>query len=61
MKTLGTDLEKAHLMDAVADEMKQRGVQAVVADRKATLSFKSSYPQDDFKFDPYGIVYIDRR
>jgi hypothetical protein len=60
-KTLGTDLEKAHLIDAVADEMKQRGVQAVVADRKATLSFESSYPQDDFKFDPYGIVYIDQR
>jgi hypothetical protein len=60
-KTLGTDLENAHLMDAVADEMKQRGVQAVVAERKATLSFESSYPQDDFKFDPYGIVTIDQR
>jgi hypothetical protein len=58
-KTPGTELEKAHLIDAVADEMKQRGVQAVVADRKATLSFESSYLQDDFKFDPYGIVYID--
>jgi hypothetical protein len=40
--------------------MKQRGVQAVVADRKATLSFESSYPQDDFKFDPYGMIYIDQ-
>jgi hypothetical protein len=59
-KTLGTDLEKAHLMDTIADEMKQRGVPAVVADRKATLSFKSSYREDDFKFDPYGIVYIDQ-
>ena len=48
-------------MDAVADEMKQRGVQAVVRDRKATLSFESSYKEDDFKFDPYGIVYIDQR
>lgn len=60
-KTLGTDLEKAALMDAVADEMKQRGVEAVVSDRKATLSFDSSYGDDDFKFDPYGIVYIDQR
>jgi hypothetical protein len=60
-KTLGADLENAHLIDAVADEMKQRGVQVVVADRKATMSFESSYRQDDFKFDPYGIVYIDRR
>jgi hypothetical protein len=60
-KTLGTDLEKAAMMDTIADEMKQRGVQAVVRDRKATLSFESRYREDDFKFDPYGIVYIDRR
>lgn len=60
-KTLGTDIEKALLIDAIADEIKQRGVQAVVRDRKATLSFDSRYPEDDFKFDPYGIVYIDRR
>jgi len=60
-KTLGTDLEKAALIDEVADEMKQRGVQAVVRDRKATLSFESKYKEDDFKFDPCGIVYIDQR
>jgi hypothetical protein len=59
-KTLGTDLEKAAMMDAIADEMKQRGVQTVVRERKATLSFDSNYREDDFKFDPYDIVYIDR-
>lgn len=60
-KTLGTDLEKAAMMDAIADEMKQRGVQAIVRERKATLSFESSYREDDFKFDPYGIVYVDQK
>lgn len=60
-KTLGTDLEKAQMMDTIADEMKQRGVPTVVRERKATLSFESNYKEDDFKFDPYGIVYIDHK
>src|ERR1043165_3514397 len=36
-KTLGTDLEKAALMDTVADEMAKRGVDAVLRDRMAKL------------------------
>jgi hypothetical protein len=40
--------------------MKHRGAQIVVRERKANLSFDSNYREDDFKFDPYGIVYIDR-
>jgi hypothetical protein len=59
-KTLGTDLEKAAMMDTVADEMAKRGVDAVLRDRKARLSFETGYAEDDFKFNPYGIVYIDR-
>jgi hypothetical protein len=59
-RTLGTDLEKAALMDTVADEMTKRGVDAVLRDRKAKLSFASSHAPDDFKFNPYGIVHIDR-
>ena len=57
-KTLGTDLEKAAMMDAVADDMTQRGVEAVLHDRKATLSHASTYEEDDFKFNPFGIVHI---
>ena len=48
------------LMDRVADEMTQHGIDAVVRDRKATLSLASGYAPDDFKFDPYGIVHVDR-
>ena len=59
-KTLGTDLEKAALMDTIADEMAKRGTDAVLRDREAKLSFASSYAPDDFKFNPYGIVHIDR-
>jgi hypothetical protein len=47
-------------MDTIADEMKQRGFSAVVSERKASLSFESRYREDDFKFDPYGILHIDR-
>lgn len=60
-KTLGTERDVAGLMDEVADELAQRGVQAVLKSRKARLSYASSYKPDDFKFNPYGIVYIDRR
>jgi hypothetical protein len=59
-RTLGTDLEKAALMDTIADDMAKRGVDAVLRDRKAKLSFTSSHAPDDFKFNPYGIVHIDR-
>ena len=59
-KTLGTDLEKARIMDAVADDLARNGVDAVLRDRKARLLFASRYAEDDFKFNPYGIVYIDR-
>jgi hypothetical protein len=59
-KNLGKTLEVVALMDAVADEMTQRGIDAVVRDRKATLSFASGYAPDDFKFNPNGIVHVDR-
>jgi hypothetical protein len=59
-KTLGTDLEKAAIMDTVADELTKNGVDAVLRDRKAKLSFASGYAPDDFKFNPYGIIHIDR-
>jgi hypothetical protein len=59
-RTLGTDLEKAALMDTVADDMAKRGVDAVLRDRKAKLSPDTSHAPDDFKFNPYDIVHIDR-
>jgi len=59
-KPLGSDLENAALMDAVADELTRGKLEDVLSARNATLSFSSSYEEDDFKFNPYGIVHIDR-
>ena len=59
-KSYGTEREVAALMDTVGDELAQRGLQAVLRDHRARLSHVSSYQPDDFKFNPYGIVYVDR-
>ncbi len=59
-KNLGEARQVVALMDAIADEMTQHGIDAVVRDRKVTLSLASGYAPDDFKFDPYGIVHVDR-
>jgi hypothetical protein len=40
--------------------MAKRGVDRVLRDRKVTLSHISTDEEDDFKFNPYGIVHIDR-
>src|SRR5262249_54859029 len=60
-KSLGTDFEKAMMMDVYADDMAKRGVEAVLRDRKVTLCHSSIYKEDDFKFNPYGIVHLDPR
>lgn len=59
-QSLGTELQVVALMDAVAHEMAQRGVPQVLKERRATLAFTSSYEEDDFKFNPYGIVRLAR-
>ena len=45
-------------MDAVADDLAQRGLGQVLRDRKAALSFESDYKPTEFKFNPYGIVQL---
>ena len=60
-KSYGSEHEVVAVMDDVGDELARRGLEAVLHDRKARLSHDSSYQPDDFKFNPYGIVYIDRR
>jgi hypothetical protein len=57
-RTYGSDRAAVAAMDAVADELKQRDLKDVLRDRRATLSFESDYKSDDFKFNPYGIVYL---
>lgn len=57
-KTIGPDLEKAALADPTADEMAQRGIEAVISVRQATLSFATS--GGDFRCDPSGIAHISQ-
>lgn len=58
--SLGSELQVVALMDAVADEMAQRGVSEAIQQRRGTLTFASTYEDDDFKFNPYGIVRLPR-
>ena len=60
-KDLASGLEAASLIDSVADDVTLLGLEAVLRDRNASLSFASTYAEDDFKFNPYGIIHIDRR
>jgi hypothetical protein len=58
-KDLGSN-DAVSLIDAVADDIAKLGLDAVLRTRNARLSFASAYAEDDFKFNPYGIVHIDR-
>lgn len=58
-QSLGNERTVVALMDELADEMAQRGLDAALHHRNATLSFASTYDTDDFKFNPYGIVMLE--
>lgn len=60
-KTLGSDRAAVTMMDAVADELRQRDLSDVLRRRGATISFESEFASDDFKFNPYGTVYLGQR
>ncbi|AOO84210.1 hypothetical protein [Bosea vaviloviae] len=57
-KSLGSERVIVALMDEVADEIARRGLEATLRERKASRSFVSTYDEDEFKFNPYGIVRI---
>ncbi len=57
-KSHGSEREAVALMDAVADEITQSGLASTLKERAATLTFASTYAEDDFKFNPYGIVKL---
>jgi hypothetical protein len=58
-KSRGSDRDTVTLMDEIADAMTEQGIDAALADRKLSLSRNSQYAEDDFKFNPYGIVHVD--
>lgn len=58
--SVGSEMQAVALMDTVADEIAQRGLAQVLKERKGTLAFASTYEDDEFKFNPYGIVRLAR-
>ncbi len=48
----------AALIDEIGDQMAREGVDAAVAARHATLSDDTRYDEDEYKFNPFGVVTI---
>ena len=57
-KSRGTDREVSALMDTVADEIARNGLEPTLKARGARLFFDTDFAEDDFKFNPYGIVKL---
>jgi len=57
-KSRRSEREAVALMDAVADEIARRGLEPTLKARGAKLSFDSDYAEDDFKFNPFGVVKL---
>ena len=51
-------ISKRLLVDPTADEMTQRGIEAVISVPQATMSLAAA--GGEFTCDPYGIAQIDR-
>jgi hypothetical protein len=58
-KARGSDRDAAKLMDEIADAMAEHGIDATLRNRKLNLSHETDYAEDDFKFNPYGIVRVE--
>lgn len=57
-RSRGTDRDSVAVMDAVADEIVQQGIDATLHARDAWLVDDGAHDEDDFKFNPYGIVRL---
>lgn len=57
-RSRGTDRDSVAIMDAVADEIVRQGIDATLHARDALLVDDGSHDEDDFKFNPYGIVRL---
>ena len=58
-KSRGNEWSAVMLMEEIANAMAERGIDATLRDRKLTLSREQDYAEDDFKFNPYGIISIE--
>ncbi|MBR0824231.1 hypothetical protein JQ596_01690 [Bradyrhizobium manausense] len=58
-KSRGNEWSAVMLMEEIANAMAEHGIDATLRDRKLTLSREQDYAENDFKFNPYGIVRIE--
>ncbi|UXU91452.1 hypothetical protein [Burkholderia sp. S-53] len=54
----GSDRDAVVVIDGVADEIVRRGIDATLQAHDASLIDDGSHDEDDFKFNPYGIVRL---
>ncbi|WP_092192805.1 hypothetical protein [Bradyrhizobium sp. cf659] len=58
-KSRGNEWAAVMLMEELANAMAERGIDATLRDRKLTLTREQDYAEDDFKFNPYGIIRVE--
>jgi hypothetical protein len=58
-RSRGNDWTAVMLMEEIANAMAEHGIDATLRERALTLSRETSYAEDDFKFNPYGIIRIE--
>ncbi|MGY8634839.1 hypothetical protein RAD15_20405 [Bradyrhizobium sp. 14AA] len=58
-KSRGNEWTAVMLMEEIANAMVERGIDATLRDRKLSLSREQDYAEDDFKFNPYGIIRVE--
>ena len=56
--TNAEQLKIAALIDEIADEMTREGVEKALADRHAALSDDTRYEEEEYKFNPFGVVTV---
>ena len=58
-KSRGNEWAAVMLMEELANAMAERGIEATLRDHKLTLTREQDYAEDDFKFNPYGIIRVE--
>lgn len=58
--TNAEQLKIAALIDEIADQMAREGVEAALTDRHAALSDDTRYEEDEYKFNPFGVVTMTK-
>lgn len=57
--TNAEQLKIAALIDDIAEQMAREGVEATLKGRRASLTDDTRYEEDEYKFNPFGVVSVD--